>query len=290
MRGAAWVPEDLGMAVDTARVTRPRTGFAYLDAGIDQPGAVLALAHRGGAFHPELEGLENTLHAFEHAVALGYRYLETDVHATRDGVLLAFHDAALDRVTSGTGMIAQMRYADVAEALVAEREQIPTLASLLDRFDDVCFNIDIKAPQAVAPLADLIRRTRSHDRVCVGSFDDRRLRRFRALMDRPVATAVSPVAVAAARLLPVRRLAAVAARTPGSAFQVPHRRGRLRVVTEEFVERAHALGRPVHVWTVDDPTEMRHLLDLGVDGLITDRTDVLRDVLIERGQWMGAGA
>ena len=271
-------------------MTRPRTGFAYLDAGIDQPGAVLAFAHRGGAFHPELEGLENTLRAFEHAVALGYRYLETDVHATRDGVLLAFHDAALDRVTSGNGMIAEMGYDEVAEVLVAEREQIPTLASLFERFDDVCFNIDIKAERAIAPLVDLIRRTKAYDRVCVGSFDERRLRRFRTLMDRPVATAVGPVAVVAARFLPAHRLAAAATRTPGSAFQVPHRRGRVKVVTEAFVERAHALGRPVHVWTVDDPDEMRHLLDLGVDGLITDRTDVLREVLIERGQWMGAGA
>ena len=101
---------DPHMALDTARVTRPRTGFAFLDAGLDQPGAVLAFAHRGGAFHPEIEGLENTLTAFQHAVDLGYQYLETDVHATRDGVLLAFHDTALDRVTSSTGSIADLGY------------------------------------------------------------------------------------------------------------------------------------------------------------------------------------
>ena len=148
-------------------MTRPRTGFPFLDAGLDQPGAVLAFAHRGGAFHPDLEGLENTLTAFEHAVELGYRYLETDVHATRDGVLLAFHDAALDRVTSHTGSIADTGYDELAEVVVGERERIPTLASLLERFPDTCFNIDIKAERAVEPLADLVRRTRAHDRVCV---------------------------------------------------------------------------------------------------------------------------
>ena len=277
------------MPVDTAHVTRPRTGFAYLDAGLDQPGAVLAFAHRGGAFHPGLEGLENTLTAFQHAVELGYRYLETDVHATRDGVLLAFHDAVLDRVTGSTGTIAELGYDDLAEVVVAEREQIPTLVSLLERFPHIRFNIDIKSEAAVRPLAELIRRTASHDRVLVGSFDDRRMRQFRSHMDRPVATACGPAAVVAARFAP--RLATTRlGRTAGDAYQVPHRRGRLRVVTEAFVARAHALGRPVHVWTVDDPAEMHQLLDLGVDGLITDRTDLLREVLLERGQWMGAAS
>lgn len=273
--------------MDTARVTRPRTGFPYLDAGLDQPGAVLAFAHRGGAFHPELEGLENTLTAFEHAVALGYRYLETDVHATRDGVLLAFHDAVLDRVTSHTGSISETGYDELADVVVGEREHIPTLASLLERFPDACFNIDLKAMHAVAPLATLVRRMRAHDRVCVGSFSERRMRAFRRTMDRPVATAHGPATVAAARLAP-GRIGALLSRGAGRAFQVPPGRGPVRIVTEEFVARAHAAGQPVHVWTIDDPLEMHALLDLGVDGLMTDRTDVLRDVLRERGQWMEA--
>ena len=103
------------MAVDTARVTRPHTGFPFLDAGRDD-GAVLAFAHRGGAHHPDIVGLENTLVAFEHAVTLGYRYLETDVHATSDGVLLAFHDAVLDRVTDQHRAASPtLTYVDLAE-------------------------------------------------------------------------------------------------------------------------------------------------------------------------------
>jgi glycerophosphoryl diester phosphodiesterase len=277
------------MPVDTAQVTRPRTGFAFLDAALDQPGAVLAFAHRGGAFHPEIEGLENTMRAFEHAVDLGYCYLETDIHATRDGVLLAFHDAILDRVTDTTGEIAEIGYDDLADVVVSERERIPTLASLFERFPDARFNIDVKSDSAVRPLAELIIRTRCHDRVCVGSFSDRRMRAFRSAMDRAVATAHGPRAVALARLAPTCRLAARTAGLPGAVFQVPVRRGPLPVVTEEFVARAHAIGRPVHAWTVDDPAEMNALLDLGVDGIFTDRTDVLRDVLLERGQWMRAG-
>ena len=267
-------------------MTRPRTGFAYLDAGLDQPGAVLAFAHRGGAFHPEIEGLENTLAAFAHAVALGYRYLETDVHSTSDGVLLAFHDHVLDRVTESAGSIAQMSYADVRAARIGGREEIPTFASLLETFPEARFNVDLKAPGAVGPLADLVRRADAHDRLCVGSFSDARVASFRKLLDRPVATACGPRAVVGLRFAPTRALAA-RLRGAGEVLQVPHHQGRVTVVTEELVARAHALGRPVHVWTVDDPAEMHHLLDLDVDGIMTDRTDLLRDVLIARGQWMG---
>jgi glycerophosphoryl diester phosphodiesterase len=268
-------------------VTRPRTGFPFLDAGLDQPGSVLAFAHRGGAFHPGLEGLENTVAAFEHAVALGYRYLETDVHATKDGVVLAFHDEALDRVTEHRGRVQEMTLADVTRALIGGRESIPTLEALLEHFPEVCFNIDIKSGAAIAPLADLVETMKAHDRVCVASFSQRRLRAFRGLAGDRVATSAGPVEVARVRFSP-HALSRVLARTAAAALQVPQRTGPVQVVTPGLVARAHALGKQVHVWTVDDPLEMHTLLDLGVDGLISDRTDLLREVLTERGQWMGA--
>jgi glycerophosphoryl diester phosphodiesterase len=268
-------------------VARPRTGFPFLDRGLDHPGTVLAFAHRGGSFHPEIEGLENTLVAFQHAVDLGYQHLETDVNLTRDGVLLAFHDAVLDRVTEGTGALQDRTHAEIADVLIHGRESIPTLAALLESFPDVCFNIDLKSEAAVDPLADLIAATASRDRVCVGAFSHARVRRFRARAGPRVPTAASPAEVALCRVLPgaraVGRLTCAAA-----ALQVPHRRGRFTVATAGLVERAHALGKHVHVWTVDDPQEMHDLLDRGVDGLFTDRTDLLRDVLLERGQWAGA--
>jgi glycerophosphoryl diester phosphodiesterase len=274
------------MPVDTSPVTRPHTGLPFLDAGRDQ-GAVLAFAHRGGARHPELIGLENSLVAFEHAVKLGYTYLETDVHLTSDGVLLAFHDGVLDRVTGSIGTIATSSYDALTDALIGGREPIPLMPDLLEHFPQARFNIDIKSEAAVVVLADLVERTRAHDRVCVGSFSERRLRIFRSLVTRPVATSYGPVGVGLSRFAP-RRLAALVLRGRGDAFQVPHRLRGFTIVTPAFVARAHAAGRPVHVWTVDDPAQMHELLDLGVDGLMTDRTDVLRDVLIDRGQWMGA--
>ena len=266
-------------------MSRPRTGFAFLDAGLEQPGSVLAFAHRGGARHPDLVGLENTVAAFAHATALGYRYLETDVHTTREGVLVALHDSVLDRVAGTPGSVAELTKAELVDLRIGGREAVPTMAELLERFPTSCFNIDLKADASVVALADLLRATGSEDRVCVGSFSERRLTRFRRLAGPRVATSRGPVGVALSRIAPTGRRRRRAGR--GVALQVPARVRGLRVVTGKFVDDAHAAGRPVHVWTVDDPDQMHELLDLGVDGLMTDRTDLLREVLLGRGQWMG---
>lgn len=263
----------------------PRTGFDYLDAVVDPPGSVLAMAHRGGATHPELAGLENTMAAFEHAVALGYRYLETDVHVTCDGELLAFHDEDLARVTNGTGLIAELTASEVAKVRIADEHDVPTMAQLLEAFPDCRFNIDIKARGAVPALAQLVARHGAHSRVCVGSFSHSRLREFRRLTAGRVATSASPLEVATFLSAPFGQLARSLTRGHVAALQVPHRSGPLPVVTRSLVRRAHAAGAHVHVWTIDDPEEIRELLDLGVDGIFTDRTDLLKDVLIERGLW-----
>lgn len=267
--------------------SRPHTGWAYLDAVLDTPGAVVAMAHRGGALHPEIPGLENTMYAFAHAVALGYEYLETDVHASRDGVLLAFHDDALDRVTDSSGLLADLDAEQVSSARIRAEHAVPTMAELLEAFPDRRFNVDLKSAGAVQPLAELLERTSSHDRVCVGSFSWSRLHAFRRASRGRVATSASPREVAAFLASPSGRAARRLTRDRVAALQVPHRWGRVPVATASVVRRAHTAGAHVHVWTIDEPVEMEQLLDLGVDGLITDRTDVLKDVLTRRGQWKG---
>ena len=187
-------------AVNTSSVTSPRTGFRYLDEVLRRPGSVLAFAHRGGAYHPEIEGLENTMAAFQHAVDLGYGYLETDVHVTRDGVLLAFHDQVLDRVSDRRGAIAALTHAEVQAALIGGRERVPTLAELFDAFPDARFNIDLKSEGAVAAAGRLRRRPRG-----VGPGAGRaRSRRagstlFRELTGGRVPTSAHPVEVVAFR-------------------------------------------------------------------------------------------
>ena len=262
------------------RWTRRARDFPYFDHG----GVPIPFAHRGGALTGENVGLENSLVAFEAAVELGYRYLETDVRATHDGVLLAFHDPTLDRMTDGTGLVAELAYADVARARIAGREPIPLLADILTAWPRVRVNVDAKSDAAVEPLARCIDEHQAWDRVCVATFSAPRLHRLRRRLDPRVPTAYSAVGVGALRVLRGRRLRRLTA-ARGVAAQVPLRRGRLEVVTASFVERAHDLGKQVHVWTIDDPAEMNRLLDLGVDGIISDRIDLLRETFEARGIW-----
>ncbi|MGH3424663.1 MAG: glycerophosphodiester phosphodiesterase [Nocardioidaceae bacterium] len=254
--------------------------FAYFDAP-----APLALAHRGGATYPPNRGIENSARAFRNAVELGYRYLETDVYASRDGEVFAFHDDTLRRVTGEPGAIRTMTAEAVRRARVGGIEPIPRLVDLLDEFTGARFNIDVKEDAAVAPALEAIVSSGATDRVCLASFSHERLRRIRALEPR-VPTSFSPAEIRRLRLAPGRRLWSAGVRAGGVCVQVPHRYGRLTVVTGGFVRRCHTVGLPVHVWTVDDADEIRHLLDLGVDGIVSDRIDVLRDVLVERGQWV----
>ncbi len=243
------------------------------------------MAHRGGARHPDLIGLENTLGAFRHAYGLGYRYFETDVHRTADGRLVAFHDDVLDRVTDASGAVATASAELIAGARIGGTEPIPFLADLLEEFGDCRFNIDLKSAGSGAALADLLEATGAQDRVAVGSFSLSRIRDFRRRTRGLVATAAAPAEVLAFVAAPTARAARVLTRSAVSALQVPYRRGPLTVVNGSLVHRAHAAGAHVHVWTVDDSEDMNDLIDLGVDGIITDRTDVLKDVLLARGLW-----
>lgn len=245
-------------------------------AFLDHPTPV-AFAHRGGATHYP----ENSWRAFEHAVSLGYAYLETDAHATRDGVLVAFHDKTLDRVTDRSGAIADLTYREVAAARIDGTDPVPRLEDLLTAWPDVRFNIDVKDAPAARPLADLIRRTGAWDRVCVTSFSAGRLRATRLLLDRPVCMAISPVGAAALRSgLPGRLLAPAFASRSARCAQIP-----IRLATAPVIARAHAAGLKVHVWTVNERPAMESLLDLGVDGIMTDNTVLLKDVLIARNAW-----
>ena len=246
----------------------------------------VALAHRGGAGYGPNVGRENTVHAFAQAIALGYRYLETDVHATADGVLAAFHDEILERVTDAAGRVAALPWSEVSQARVAGTDPIPTLDELLETFPEARFNIDIKSDGAVKPLVRALRRHGAETRVCVGSFGIHRIRAFRRMAGPEVATAASRLGVAWYAFAPVaRRLADPV----GVALQIPPRTfaDRLPLLTRSLVEIAHRSGRVVHVWTINDRAEMERLIDLGVDGLVTDRIDILKDVLERRGLWEG---
>ncbi len=248
---------------------------------LDHPGP-LAFAHRGGG----CEGLENTLTAFRRAVDLGYRYVETDVHTTSDGVLVAFHDATLDRVTDARGVIAGLPWSVVRQARVGGRESLPLFEGLLTSFPATRFNVDVKADSAVRPLVAALEAADAWDRVCVGSFSQARVDAARRLAGRRLATSVGTRGVAALRLLSWGRLPG-GGRAVGEAVcvQVPERQSGMPVVDSVFLRAAHRRGLQVHVWTVNDRARMADLLDLGVDGIMTDHIETLRSVLAERGAW-----
>ena len=237
------------------------------------------MAHRGGAKHPDNIGYENSLHAFQHAVDLGYRYLETDLHATSDGVVIAFHDDKLDRVTDRTGVIAELPWSEVSKAKINGHEPIPRLDELLEHFPDIRFNLDIKAEGGFEPAAKVLRAANAIDRICVSSFSQSRVNRIRKLLGPRLCTGYGELEIVLIRFLPF------ALNARGACLQIPERYKSLQVLTPGLIKRAHSRGKQVHVWTVDDPDAMRRMLDAGVDGLITDRTDLLKDVLVERGQW-----
>ncbi|HEU5473816.1 MAG TPA: glycerophosphodiester phosphodiesterase family protein [Actinophytocola sp.] len=243
-----------------------------------------AFVHRG--WHAgDLAGMENSLCAFRRAVQEGYRYLETDVHATSDGVVVVHHDPLLDRTTDGTGPIAALPWRTVRQARIGGREPVVRLEELLEELPDALFNIDVKAEAAVEPLVAALRRTNAVHRVCVASFSESRLARVRRLAGQAVLTSMGTGAIA--RLWAARRLPAGvfrAARRQRIA-QVPVRQGRLTLVDRRMIAMTRRRGIEVHVWTIDDAPQMHQLLDLGVDGIMTDHPDVLKEVLRERGVW-----
>ena len=250
-----------------------------------------AYAHRG--WHTgDLTGLENTLAAFTRAVEEGFAYLELDVHASADGVAVVHHDALLDRTTDGTGRVAGHTAAELAKVRVRGREPIPQLSQVLAALPDTRVTVELKSAAAVPPTLAALAEADAWHRVCVGGFEQAWLDAARRGGGERLCTSMAKRDVLALRSrawldgLPGPLAGAPSPlRLAGQIAHVPVSAGPIRVVDAGLVRTAHARGVEVHVWTIDEPAEMRRLLDLGVDGLLSDRPDLLREVLRERGQW-----
>jgi len=237
----------------------------------------IPIAHRGGG----AERPENTMAAFSAAVELGYRYLETDVRTTADGMLVAFHDDVLDRATDRRGAVRDLPFDQVRQARVGG-EPIPRLEEVLSAWPDARVYIDAKDDESVKHLVAAIGRTGARERVCVGSFCSRRAARLRHLIDGKVCTWMGRVDIARMR---VASLGLPAGRFLGQCVQAPVRKGPITVVDRRFLDAASRRGVAVHVWTIDDRAEMERLLDLGVDGILSNRTSLLKEVFCQRGLW-----
>lgn len=240
----------------------------------------LAIAHRGGSLEVE----ENTLPAFDHAVALGYSHVELDVHATRDGVVVIHHDATLARICDDPRAIRDLE----AESLRAVRTkggaEIPHLAALLESHPQLKLVIELKSDAVVEPLTELIRAMDCLPRVAVGAFSVSRSERLRDYLGPGLCVSPAWRGVLAVWLA---GLGLPLSRPPFDVLQVPVRYHGVPVVVPHFLRAAQRFGMPVQVWTVNEAAEMVRLLDMGVDAIMTDRPTLLRDILRKRGEWHG---
>ena len=250
---------------------------------LDRPGSVRAIAHRGGG-----GPLENTLAAFSAAVALGYRHLETDVHATSDGVLVVSHDPTLVRVAGDARAIAQLTAAELTGIRVGGTEPMPTFEALVDAFPEARLTVDLKADAAVGPMIRMLeRRPELLDRLCLGSFSSARVARVRERFGERLLTTATPREIV--QLLVAVRLRRRPPRIVGRCLAVPERYPELRrgiaVAEGRLLEAAAEIGVAVHVWTVNDPERMRALVAAGAAGIVSDELAVLRRVLEVGGRW-----
>lgn len=239
------------------------------------------IAHRGLA----LEAPENTLLAFLKALSAGATHLETDVHASADGVAVVSHDPDLSRVAGRSVEVGRLTMAELRRIPLGEGQGFCSLAEALDAFPEARFNIDVKDERAALPAVTAIREARATGRVLITSFSRER-RRAVADAFPGVATSPSVPEFVPALLSAKLGLAGLVRRhlRGFAAVQVPERRGPVRVVTPRMVRAVHAAGAEVHVWTVNDPAAMTRLLDLGVDGIVTDRCDVLKGLVDARAR------
>lgn len=237
------------------------------------------------------------MEAFSGAVDLGFKHLETDIHITRDGVPVCLHDDTVDRTTDGTGDVSNFAFDELRELDAGYRHggrdgyafrgkglTVPSLEEVLGSFPDVNLVVDMKIDGCADPLAGLLDRLDAHERLIVGSFSDERIDAFHKASTGRVATSTG---TAQSRMWVLASRVGRGVKGEAKALQLPTQIRGVTVVDEKLIQSAHEDGLQVHVWTVNDRSEMERLLDIGVDGVITDRPDVLKELLVERGEWAG---
>ena len=238
----------------------------------------LAFAHRGGnEFAPE-----NSFRAFKSAVDIGYKYLETDVHLTKDGFLIAFHDDTLDRVTNKSGLIRDLTLSEIKKAKIAGTDEIPLLSELLNSFTDCFFNIDCKVDETVQPLINLINNKDFINRVCIGSFSQKRINFIRKSLGKEVKTSMGPAEVILSKFLSYTSLGY---NFKSSYTSIPIRRYGINLLDERNINYLKSNNQKVIAWTINDEDQMKMLINIGIDGIMTDNLTLLKKVLIEESLW-----
>ena len=240
--------------------------------------AFLAFAHRGGNdFAPE-----NTFESFQFAVENGFKYLETDVHPTSDNKLMAFHDPTLDRVTNAEGRIIDFSSIDLKKVKVKNNYRIPLMEELLESFPNCFFSIDMKCDQSVIPLIDLVKRNNALERVCFASFNQNRLNFVRETFNNKCITSMGPKEIIASKIFSYINLKK---NINSHLASMPISRYNIRLINKRSVAYLQSLNIKVIAWTINNEAQMRHLISIGVDGIMTDKLKLLKNILIEKNLW-----
>ena len=237
---------------------------------LDVPGVAIS-AHRGGS----IEAPENTIESFEYSIELGSSYIETDVQLSSNGIPYIFHDNDLKRLFGKNIIFNSLNSDEIDELILFDKYKIPTLESTLQKFPDTLFQIDVKTDEVVLPTMEVIKKTNSTDKVCIASFSSKRLKQVHKLYPE-ICLSMGPYEVM--KLL-LASFGLYRKEVPGNCLQIPIYQYGIKLVTKRFINYIHSIGLKIHVWTINDEDTMQKLIDLGVDGIITDRPKALKDLL-----------
>ena len=237
---------------------------------LDVPGVAIS-AHRGGS----IEAPENTIESFEYSIELGSSYIETDVQLSSNGIPYIFHDDDLKRLFGKNIIFNSLHSDEIDELVLFDKYKIPTLESTLQKFPDTFFQIDVKTDEVVLPTMEVIKKTNSTDKVCIASFSSKRLKQVRNLYPE-ICLSMGPFEVM--KLL-LASFGLYRKKVAGNCLQIPIYQYGIKLVTKRFINYIHSIGLKIHVWTINDEDTMQKLIDLGVDGIITDRPKTLKDLL-----------
>ena len=237
---------------------------------LDVPGVAIS-AHRGGS----IEAPENTIESFEYSIELGSSYIETDVQLSSNGIPYIFHDDDLKRLFGKNIIFNSLHSDEIDELKLFDKYKIPTLESTLQKFPDTLFQIDVKTDEVVLPTMEVIKKTNSTDKVCIASFSSKRLKQVHKLYPE-ICLSMGPFEVMKMLLA---SFGLYRNKVPGNCLQIPIYQYGIKLVTKRFINYIHSIGLKIHVWTINDEDTMQKLIDLGVDGIITDRPKALKDLL-----------
>ena len=238
----------------------------------------VAIAHRGGSN----SGIENTMEAFENAINMGFKIIETDIQITKDKKLVVFHDLTLDRLTNTKGLVKDKTWNELKKIKILGKYSIPLLSDIFDKWPKIKINIDPKNDECIDYLISFLREYNYFEKICIGSFSGKRLQRLRKEFGPKLCTSAGPFEVLKLKLFSLINLSIS---IDANCVQVPLKYYGINIIDKNFIKFCQSQNLMVHVWTINDILEIERLLDLGVNGIISDNIEGLKKIFKKKNYW-----